>query len=106
MGHELLEIVPIAFLPEDHALAVAIMSYNGRVDFGLLGDYDAMPDLEDVGMLLEASLGELLAAAQAQGRPGRLGVYSRDGGNGTRGGWYPRERSPSRGRARRTTPGG
>jgi WS/DGAT/MGAT family acyltransferase len=106
MGHELLEIVPIAFLPEDHALAVAIMSYNGRVDFGLLGDYDAMPDLEDVGMLLEASLGELLAAAQSQRRPGRLGVYSRDGGNGARGGWYPRERSPSRGRARRTTPGG
>ena len=25
------------------------MSYNGKVDFGLLGDYDAMPDLEDFG---------------------------------------------------------
>ena len=48
LGREMLEIVPIAFLPENHALAIAIMSYNGKVDFGLLGDYDAMPDLEDV----------------------------------------------------------
>ena len=26
------------------------MSYNGGMDFGLLGDYDAMPDLEELGM--------------------------------------------------------
>ena len=32
------------------------MSYNGKVDFGLLGDYDAMPDLEDFGGYLEESL--------------------------------------------------
>ena len=37
LGREMLEIVPIAFLPENHALAIAIMSYNGKVDFGLLG---------------------------------------------------------------------
>ncbi|MGH2782505.1 MAG: WS/DGAT/MGAT family O-acyltransferase, partial [Thermoleophilaceae bacterium] len=49
LGREMEEIVPIAFLPENHALAIAIMSYNGKVDFGLLGDYDAMPDLEDFG---------------------------------------------------------
>ena len=35
--------------PSDHALAVAIMSYDGGMDFGLLGDYDAMPDLEQLG---------------------------------------------------------
>ena len=46
LGREMEEIVPIAFLPENHALAIAIMSYNGKVDFGLLADYDAMPDLE------------------------------------------------------------
>jgi diacylglycerol O-acyltransferase / wax synthase len=90
MGHELREIVPIAFLPEDHALAIAIMSYNGRVDFGLLGDYDAMPDLDDFGMLLEASLGELLAAAQPHDSAGHVELYARNGGNGARGGWHPR----------------
>ena len=37
---------PLAFLPENHALAVAIMSYNGRLEYGLLGDYDALPDID------------------------------------------------------------
>jgi hypothetical protein len=35
------------------------------VDFGLLGDYDAMPDLEELGTYLEDALAELLAAAGA-----------------------------------------
>jgi diacylglycerol O-acyltransferase / wax synthase len=66
LGREMETVVPIAFLPEHHALAIAIMSYNGKVEFGLLGDYDAMPDLEEVGLALEESLGELLAAAHEQ----------------------------------------
>jgi diacylglycerol O-acyltransferase / wax synthase len=64
LGREMETVVPIAFLPERHALAIAIMSYNGKVQFGLLGDYDAMPDLEDVGRHLEDALSELLAAAR------------------------------------------
>ena len=46
LGREMRQIVPVAFLPQNHALAIAAMSYNGKLDFGLLGDYDAMPDLE------------------------------------------------------------
>src|ERR671914_554644 len=65
LGREMEEIVPIAFLPEHHALAVAIMSYNGKVDFGLLADYDALPDIDAIGRLLEESLQELLDAAHA-----------------------------------------
>jgi diacylglycerol O-acyltransferase / wax synthase len=68
LGREMLEIVPIAFLPENHALAIAIMSYNGKVDFGLLGDYDAMPDLEDFGVMLEESLAELLKEARSRAK--------------------------------------
>ena len=45
-GRELLDVFPVAFLPKDHALAIAIMSYNGRMNFGLLGDYDALPDID------------------------------------------------------------
>jgi WS/DGAT/MGAT family acyltransferase len=72
LGRELLDLFPIAFLPRDHALAVAIMSYNGGIDFGLLGDFDAMPDLEDIGEDLRASLAELVDAAKAgQGTNGR-----------------------------------
>ena len=65
MGREMLEIVPVAFLPDDHALAIAAMSYNGKLDFGLLGDYDAMPDLERFAGFLEESLAELKEAAKA-----------------------------------------
>ncbi len=68
LGREMEEIVPVAFLPEDHALAVAIMSYNGKVDFGLLADYDAMPDVESFARHLEDSLAELLEAASAAGK--------------------------------------
>jgi WS/DGAT/MGAT family acyltransferase len=64
MGREMLEIVPVAFLPENHALAIAAMSYNGKLDLGLLADYDAMPDLDKLAGFLEESLAELLEAAK------------------------------------------
>ena len=66
LGRELQELVPVAFLPEDFALTIAAMSYNGKLDFSLLGDYDAMPDIELVGQYVEEALEELLVAA---GRP-------------------------------------
>ena len=65
LGRELQELIPVAFLPENHALAIAIMSYNGTVDFGLLADYDAMSDVEYVARAIRESLDELLEAAKA-----------------------------------------
>jgi hypothetical protein len=41
------------------------MSYNGGVDFGLLADYDAMPDVQYVTQAIRDSLDELLEAAKA-----------------------------------------
>jgi WS/DGAT/MGAT family acyltransferase len=67
-GRELLDVFPMAFLPKNHALAVAIMSYNGRMNFGLLGDYDALPDIDVIGEGVEASLAELLALARRHER--------------------------------------
>jgi diacylglycerol O-acyltransferase len=64
LGRELRDLFPVAFLPRDHALAVAIMSYNGGMDFGLLGDYDAMPDLDELGTMFEEARDELLEAAR------------------------------------------
>jgi diacylglycerol O-acyltransferase len=71
-GRELLDLFPVAFLPERHALAVAIMSYNGKMNFGLLADYDALPDLDLVEQGIVDSLAELLALAREQsGKPRR-----------------------------------
>ncbi|MGK2938145.1 MAG: WS/DGAT/MGAT family O-acyltransferase, partial [Solirubrobacteraceae bacterium] len=66
LGRELLDVFPIAFLPENHAFATAIMSYNGKINFGLLADYDALPDLGRIGEEIEAALAELLALARAE----------------------------------------
>jgi diacylglycerol O-acyltransferase / wax synthase len=66
LGREMLNFFPIAFLPKGHGLAVAIMSYNGAIDFGLLGDYDALPDVETIAEGIEDGLAQLRAAARAK----------------------------------------
>jgi len=63
LGREMREAYPIAFLPRDHALAVAILSYNGQVNFGLLGDYDALPELDDLSAWVAEEVAELVRLA-------------------------------------------
>jgi WS/DGAT/MGAT family acyltransferase len=65
LGREMEEIFPVAFLPQNHVLAVAIMSYNGRIGFGLLADYDSVEDIVEIAEGIDASLAELLEAATA-----------------------------------------
>jgi WS/DGAT/MGAT family acyltransferase len=62
-GRELLELIPMVPLAQNQALGVAIMSYNGRICFGLNADYDALPDLEDLARDVGSSLSELAGAA-------------------------------------------
>jgi hypothetical protein len=54
---------PIAFLPKNHALAIAIMSYDGQVNFGLLADQDALPDVEVIAHGVRDEIAQLLALA-------------------------------------------
>jgi WS/DGAT/MGAT family acyltransferase len=63
LGRELDAMFPMVPLAENQALGIAIMSYNGQLNFGLNADYDAMPDLEALAGELEASIEELAAAA-------------------------------------------
>ncbi len=63
LGRELVELAPLAFLAPEHLLAIAIVSYQGQVTYGLLADADALPDLKDLARYLEQSLAELVAAA-------------------------------------------
>jgi len=67
LGRELETVVPVAFLPDKHALAVAIFSYNGKVSFGLLGDLDAMRDIDEIAEGTKHSLEDLLGAARERG---------------------------------------
>lgn len=64
LGRQLTAIHPVGFLARRHALAIAILSYNGQVSFGLLSDPGSLPDAERLGGHLAASFEELRAAAQ------------------------------------------
>ena len=72
IGRELQELVPVPFLAPERALAVAMMSYNGRAVIGLMGDYDAMADLDEFGEDVRDSVAELLDVAGAAQRRVRV----------------------------------
>ena len=54
---------PLVPLARRQALCVGIMSYDGHVYFGLIGDYDAMADLESFALDLEGAMAEAVATA-------------------------------------------
>jgi diacylglycerol O-acyltransferase / wax synthase len=62
-GRELIEAFPMVPLTKNQGLGVAIMSYNGRINFGLVGDFDVLFDLDLLAEDVEASLHELAEAA-------------------------------------------
>jgi WS/DGAT/MGAT family acyltransferase len=64
LGRELTGVFPVGFLARRHALAIAIISYNGRVGFGILSDRASMPDAERLSVYLDEAVEELLAAAR------------------------------------------
>ena len=60
---ELLDVFPMVPLGKNLAFNVAIVSYNGRMDFGLIGDFDTMPDLDEVAADFAAAFDEVRAEA-------------------------------------------
>jgi WS/DGAT/MGAT family acyltransferase len=66
LGRKMESIFPMVPLARRQALCVGIMSYNGQVNFGLIGDYDAMADLDSFALDLEATTEETIATAPAK----------------------------------------
>ena len=64
LGRELTAVYPVGFLAQRHALAIAILSYNGQVGFGLLADPDAAARRRAHRRPPRAAVEELRAAAQ------------------------------------------
>jgi len=63
MGREALDPFPMVPLAKNQGLGVAIMSYNGHMNFGLVGDFDVMYDIDDLARDIYDSLAELADAA-------------------------------------------
>ena len=52
-------VIPLVPIFANHAVGMAVASYDGEVVFGLNGDYSAMADLDALGEGMERLLDEL-----------------------------------------------
>jgi len=65
LGRQMTAVYPMVPLAKNQAVCVGIVSYNGQINFGLIGDYDGIPELDALADDLQASLDELSAVAEA-----------------------------------------
>ena len=72
LGRRLEILYPVVPLAQRQALGIAVMSYDGHLGFGLLGDYDALPDIEEIADDLRTAIAALARAAG-------VGTRSRNG---------------------------
>ncbi len=63
LGRRLQSLYPVVPLARRQALGIAVMSYDGKLGFGLLADYDALPELETIAHELERAIKALATAA-------------------------------------------
>src|SRR5919112_3467687 len=62
-GRRMLDPFPMVPLAKNQALGIALLSYDGAINFGIVGDFDLMWDLDDFAGDLRESLAELAVAA-------------------------------------------
>jgi hypothetical protein len=104
LGRRLRVLYPVVPLARRQALGIAVMSYNGHLGFGLLADYDALPDLDAIAADLEQAIAALARAAgvRAPRRRGTGGAAKQDGRTAQGG---ARARTGTSGRKRKTEDG-
>ncbi len=59
LGRRMLEIYPMVPLAKRQAVCVGVLSYDGSVNFGLVGDHEAMAGLDDLAGHLAEELREM-----------------------------------------------
>jgi diacylglycerol O-acyltransferase len=71
LGRRLRALYPVVPITGRHALGISAMSYDGRLGFGLLADYDALPDVEHLAHDLREAIDALAAGASIPRRAAR-----------------------------------
>jgi diacylglycerol O-acyltransferase / wax synthase len=71
LGRRLKALYPVVPLARRQALGIAVMSYDGHLGFGLIADYDALPELETIARELERAIAALASAAGVGVKPRR-----------------------------------
>ncbi|CRK51234.1 putative diacyglycerol O-acyltransferase tgs1 [Rhodococcus sp. RD6.2] len=64
LGRRVVELLPYVPIAVRLRLGVAVMSYDQQLAFGVTGDYDGVPDLDELCRGIESDLGELYRAAR------------------------------------------
>ena len=63
LGRRMVEVYPVVPLsPQQHALSIGVVSYDGGVFFGITADRNLFADIDEVAADLEAALAEQLSA--------------------------------------------
>jgi diacylglycerol O-acyltransferase / wax synthase len=83
LGRKMESIFPMVPLARRQALCIGIMSYNGQVNFGLIGDYDAMADLDSFALDLEAATEETVATAATKPKRAKARGKAKSSSNGS-----------------------
>jgi diacylglycerol O-acyltransferase / wax synthase len=65
-GRRLRDLFPIVPLGKNLGLGVALVSYDGAIDFGLVADFEAVPELDELAADFEAAIEELARAADVR----------------------------------------
>ena len=77
LGREMLEYRPFVPIAHGVRVAVAILSYNGRLFFGVTGDYESAPDVDVLAAGIAAEVDVLCTQAQESSKAAKVG---REGG--------------------------
>jgi diacylglycerol O-acyltransferase / wax synthase len=71
MGREVLEILPVPPIALQLRTGIAMVSYADSFVFGITGDHDTAPDLEQLAVGIEHAVAQLAAISQTRRRKGR-----------------------------------
>jgi diacylglycerol O-acyltransferase len=77
LGRQLQVLYPVVPLAQKQALGIAVMSYDGHLGFGLLGDFDALPELDAIAGDLKWAISSLYRAAGIAPAPKKRPTRSR-----------------------------
>ena len=68
LGRPVVEIIPYVPIASRVRIGVSIFSYDGKVTFGVTGDYDAAADVWTLARGIEGGMGQLIAVARGPAR--------------------------------------
>ena len=64
MGRKVLDVLPVPPIALQLRTGVAILSYAENLSFGILADYDTMPDVDEFARSIETAVAKLVVSAK------------------------------------------